>query len=261
MRQLLQTIALRLYRAITAARLLDRPWVRDGYERGYFLYKQHFEAKGVTALRAWVRPGTSVIDVGAHIGFFTLHLARWVSAGGRVLAIEPDPLNLERLRRTLARAGVDSRVDTIQAAVAEASGQGFLELNPQNPADHHLGTGGIRVALTTIDELLRERDWPVVSLIKIDVQGAEPRVLAGAAETIARFRPALFVEVHDQSLRRYGSSSRSLLDACSSLGYTPRVLSPRAVSSALTVEEILDLESRRGYVDVLWLPSENVRAE
>jgi FkbM family methyltransferase len=256
MRKVLQTIALALYRAAASVGVLDRPWVRGGYEYAYFLYKEFVEARSVTLLRAWIRPGTSVIDVGANIGFFTLHLARWVSGEGRVLALEPDTLNYARLRRAVSRAGVAARVEAIQAAVAEESGQAFLELNPANPADHKLGDSGVRVAVTTIDELTRERNWPAVSLIKIDVQGAEPRVLEGARETIARFRPAIFIEIHDASLRRYGSSARALLETCLSLGYTLRVLSRRVVSSALSVDEVLGLETQRGYVDVLLLPKE-----
>ncbi|MGH7898205.1 MAG: FkbM family methyltransferase [Candidatus Binatia bacterium] len=259
MRKLLQIVALAVYRGAAASGVLDRRWARDGYERAYFLYKQLVEARDATRLRRWIRPGASVIDVGANIGFFTVELARWVSGGGKVLALEPDPLNYGRLERTLARVGVAARVEAIQAAAAEAPGEGFLELNPDNPADHKLGPSGVRVRFVTIDDLVRERSWPVVSLIKIDVQGAEPRVLEGARETLARFRPAIFIEIHDASLRHYGSSARALVEICLGLGYAFHEPARGGSSPALTVDQILDLEAQRGYVDVLLLPGTVIR--
>ena len=255
-RNRLQSVGLALYRRLAAAGLLDRPWVRAAYERTYLVYKALIEAGSVTLLRQWVRPNTSVIDVGANVGFFTVRFARWTSGEGKVFALEPEILNYQRLRRTLARSKVDTRVEAIQMAAAEVTGEVLLQINPYNPADHRLGSSGIRVPATTIDDLLREQGWPVVSLIKIDVQGAEPRVLEGARETIVKFRPAIFVEIHDESLRRSGATARELLQSCLSLGYSLRVLSRGAVSGALTTGEVLALEERYGYVDVLLLPSE-----
>src|SRR5580693_4951300 len=107
-----------------------------------------------------------------------------------------------------------------RAAVAEVTGEGLLEINPGHPGDHKLGTEGVPVAMTTIDDLLAARGWPEVSLIKIDVQGAESRVLAGARRTLERFSPALFLEVDDQQLRRYGSSAAELLTSVTAQGYT-----------------------------------------
>ena len=85
------------------------------------------------------------------------------------------------MEHAIAKASLTDVVETIRAAVAEFTGEGLLEVNPGHPGDHKLGTEGVPIATTTIDDLLAARGWPEVSLIKIDVQGAEARVLAGAA--------------------------------------------------------------------------------
>src|SRR5262249_7918982 len=160
-------------------------------------YKDRFEAGPVQLLRRWVRPKTIVVDIGANVGFFSLQFASWVTEGGRVIALEPESVNYAGLQRAVARAGLTAVVETIQAAAADVTGQSFLQLNPGHPGDHKLASTGVAVAVTTLDDLLRTRGWPEVSLIKIDVQGAEAQVLAGARETLDRFRPVLFLEVED----------------------------------------------------------------
>ena len=93
----------------------------------------------------------------------------------------------------------------------------------------------------TIDDLLAARGWPEVSLIKIDVQGAEGRVLAGAAETLRRFHPALFLEIDDHQLRRYGSSADALLRSIAALGYTIHSREGKDLSDPLSIETALAL--------------------
>lgn len=75
--------------------------------------------------------------------------------------------------------------ETVEAAAAEVTGEGFLQISPVHPGDHKRLS--ISVTLTTVDDVIASRGWPEVSLIKVDVQGAEARVLAGAQKTIQRF--------------------------------------------------------------------------
>jgi FkbM family methyltransferase len=256
--KIVQAGLLALYRVVTATGVLNTPWGRSLYEASYWLYKSRYEAGPVQWLRKWVRPKTVVIDVGANIGFFTLHFASWVSEGGKVLAIEPEAVNYARLQRNVSRSGFAAVVDAVNAAAADAAGEALLELNPLHPGDHKLGTTGVAVATITLDHLLAARGWPEVSLIKIDVQGAEMRVLAGARETIPRFRPALFVEVEDQKLRRYGSSASELITRCTGSGYTIHTLAEDALAKPLTAGEALALVEAKGYTDLLLLPAEHV---
>jgi hypothetical protein len=108
--------------------------------------------------------------------------------------------------------------------------------------------------MITLDDLLRARGWPEVSLIKIDVQGAEARVLAGAREVLERFRPALFLEADDRGLKEYGSSATELLTSCTERGYAIHARAGKGLSAPLSIDQAL--ADTEGYTDFLILPTE-----
>jgi FkbM family methyltransferase len=181
-----------------------------------------------------------------------MKFSKWVSGAGRVLAIEPEPVNLEALKRAVARTG-STNVDVIQAAAAEKNGELFLSLNPLNPADHRLAEKGISIRAVTIDGLMQERGWPFVSLIKVDVQGAEPRALAGACETIARFNPAIFIEIDDKALQEAGSSADELIESLRALGYLMYGAGKGSFGVALSNEDSKLKCKDLGYADFIFI--------
>ena len=248
----IQTLCLLAYRGITATGLLETNLGKRAFISLYDWYKARVEAADVDALRAWITPGTTVVDVGANIGFFTVRFARWVEPDGRVIAIEPEPENLRQLRRRIGKAGVTSNVEVIEGVVAEEPGMLHLWLCPTNPAAHHLAADGMPVRAWTIDGLMAARGWPVVSLIKIDVDGAEVRVLRGARETLTRWHPVLFVEIFDRLLNEAGFSADMLLDEIESHGYRLYVSESR--HAPLTRSEAAARRQTLGYADYLCLP-------
>jgi len=253
MNKSLQSGLIGLYRLVKATGGLDTALGRRIFEGSYQLYKDRLEAGPMRMLRSCVRPKTFVIDVGANIGFFTRRFATWVSDGGMVIAVEPEAMNYARLQHAMAEAGLTGVVETVQAAVADRTGEGLLQINSGHPGDHRLGTRGVPVAKTTIDDLLTARGWPEVSLIKVDVQGAEARVLAGARRTLERFRPALFLEVDDRLLRQHSSSAGELLASVAAQDYTIHSRLGKGLSTPLSVEQALALKETKEYQDLLLL--------
>ncbi len=251
MRRAFQNSVLFAYRVVRSTGVLSTTWGRELSEGAYSLYKSLFEP-GIDHLRCLVPPGTSIVDVGANVGYFTLKFAEWVSDDGRVIAIEPEPGNLDNLNRAVSRSGV-ANVDVVHAAAAEQEGELFLSLNPLNPADHRLAEEGIPVCAITIDGLLRERGWPPVSLIKIDVQGAEPRTLAGAQETISRFHPALFIEIDDRALQEAGFSADSTIDLLRSQGYVMYGVEEDAIGVPLSNDDAMLKRKGLGYADFVFI--------
>ena len=242
---------LRLYERAVKAGLLERRWARRCFEAVYLAYKQMLEAGPTSRLRGLVEPGTAVIDVGANIGFFTVKFGRWVGPSGRVIAIEPESRNVAALRRRVAGAKLGHVVECVQAVAAGQPGELRLALNPLHPGDHRIGAVGEPVRALTLDEITKGSPRPV-SLVKIDVQGAEKMVLAGAGRLLAADRPALFIEVDDEALRGFGSSARELIETVIELGYTANSLTRRGISSVST--EVLAAKSAGGsYADVLFL--------
>lgn len=251
MKRLIQSTLLAGYRGLRRSGLLATPIGKAVASRGYGAYKAWLE-RDARHLRAWVPPGATVIDVGANVGFFTLKFGRWVGPGGRVIALEPEPANHAALVRAVDKAGLAPRVDVLRAAAAEGPGELLLTLNPDNPADHRLGDSGIAVPALRLDDLLAERHWPAVTLVKIDVQGAESRVLAGAAETLRRLRPGVFIEIDDGALRAAGSSADELIDRLAGHGYGMYALG-QGGARALGRGEARARCRQLGYADFLFL--------
>jgi FkbM family methyltransferase len=165
--------------------------------RSLDLYGEYSEQE-VQLFRAAVRPGQTVLDVGANIGAHSVALARLVTSTGRVLAFEPQrdifyalcgnvaQNNLRQVRCYLAAVGetpgtiavpeLDSEIEANYGGVGLADGLGSAVSEP--------------VTLMRIDDL----QLPACHFIKVDVEGMEERALMGAAQTIRRFRPLLYVE-------------------------------------------------------------------
>jgi FkbM family methyltransferase len=254
MKQIIQKLLLQSYRFAFASGILSTSFGRAIFEFTYFRYKALFEAGEVELLSAYVVQGATVIDVGANIGFFTLKFAAWVGDSGRVISIEPEQKNFDRLLQRVNQHGYISRVSLVKAAAAEKSGEVMLEINQCNPMDHRLSDSGMPVSAITIDELCALCDWPEVCLVKIDVQGAEGRVIAGAIETIKRFSPALFVEIEKDSVKS-DSQEFLFLKELSSLGYWPYILEKNGPKRLENFNAMLTFVKVNGYADCLFLKS------
>jgi FkbM family methyltransferase len=253
MKRALQSALLGLYKCVSTTGIFSTAWGRALLDWVYLRYKALLEVGDIHALATLVRPGDVVIDVGANIGFFAQRFAKWVRPAGKVIAVEPETVNFERLNHLLKRQGLDGVVETIQAVVAETSGTLNLRINPLNPGDHRIAPEGISVRAICLDDLLAERNWPVVSLMKVDVQGAEERVLLGARRLLEKLHPALFIEIDEPILREMGSSAERIFNFLSSLGYRIHRLEGRRISAPLPVPAALSLCCDGGYTDFLFL--------
>jgi FkbM family methyltransferase len=254
MRRAAQNALLGAYRLVFAKGLLRSAWGRRLFFALYEFYKNLFEAGPIGALRAHVPEGGFVIDVGANVGFFTERFARWVGPGGRVLALEPEAANHAELLRRLAAKGLAARVDARRAVADAQSGTARLVINPDHPGDHRIGEDGEPVPAVALDDAVPA--GAKVALIKIDVQGAELRVLAGASAILARDRPALFVEIDPAGLARFGAGVDALLESLAARGYAPHVLA-RAGPRPCPRAEVDAILSRRGYTDLVFLAGRN----
>src|SRR5262249_15982394 len=141
-------------------------------------------------LRRLLRPGLKVVDVGANIGYYALLTARFIGPEGSISCFEPEPDNVGELERNVERNRLGN-VRVLPIAAGEADGEVSLHpgINGKVAVD---GSGSLTVPMRRLDSVL---SGPV-NLIKIDVEGYEGHVLAGAERLLAAHRPLLFVEVH-----------------------------------------------------------------
>lgn len=162
--------------------------------RSLDLYGEFSEAE-VELFAQLLRPGDVVVEVGSNIGVHTVPLARITGSGGVVMAFEPQRLVYQTLCANVALNDLVN-VHAIHAAVGDTLGSVPIPvLNPTLPQNFGKftvagRTAGEQVALMTLDAL----NLQSCRLIKADCEGMETEVLRGAAQTIARFQPALYVE-------------------------------------------------------------------
>jgi len=158
-----------------------------------------------------LEPGMHVVDVGANRGWYTLYAAALVGPSGWVIAVEPDPVPLEMLRENVA-ANRLANVTIVDGAVGAEAGE-FRFVTERESALSHLardesdtGATEFRVQVQTLDDLIASSDRGAVDLVKVDVEGAEIDVLAGATHVLRDDRPVVLVEVEEAHQQRYGST-------------------------------------------------------
>jgi len=141
--------------------------------------------------------GATVLDIGANIGVFS----RWAFRHGaeKVVSFEPSPGNAECLRRNLANEMAAGRAFVIEKGLWDTTTTvSFSATNELNPGSHCVvenGKGEVTVPVVKLDDTFAELGLNRLDYIKMDIEGAEERALAGALKTIARFRPQLCVVV------------------------------------------------------------------
>ena len=168
--------------------------INDSYVGRSFDCYGEFSAGESMLFAQLVASGSLVVDVGANIGAHTLFLAQAVGPRGTVVAIEPQRMVYQLLCANMALNEV-SNVRTIHAGAGQAPGHAFVPVmdyaRPENFGGVALvDKSGEPVEIVSIDSL----QLPACQFIKIDVEGQEQAVISGAAATIARFRPVLYVE-------------------------------------------------------------------
>jgi FkbM family methyltransferase len=190
---------------------------------GRRLFGYGFCEPAARLMEALLQPGDTVIDGGANVGLYTVLAARRVGAAGRVVACEPSPTTMDLLRRNVRRNGFDWVIPR-EVALAEAPGRLTLRMfEPGSgytsfaPADATSATAA-EVVVTTLDELADEIPRPV-SLVKLDVEGAELRALRGATRLLDEARPDFIVELEPEHLERQGSSVAALQELFEAVGY------------------------------------------
>jgi FkbM family methyltransferase len=195
-----------------------------------------FEPNEFAFLDRVLKEGMVFIDVGANDGYYTLFAARRVGPRGKVAAVEPSTRERANLQRNLDRNRLDN-VSIVPAALGAASGHADLHLAHGAHAGHNTLGGfahaGViaesleRVKVETLDNVVAELGLKRVDFVKIDVEGAEASVIAGARGVISSMRPLMLLEINDGALRAQQNSAETLLDSLrTDLGYEVLVFSP-----------------------------------
>jgi FkbM family methyltransferase len=175
------------------------------------------------ALVRLLRPSMTVYDIGANVGFYAVIIAKLVGPGGRVISFEPIPNNADRIEQNLRINGFENGTVLRQALGGTDGRARFLIAHETvaskladvaRPSDPFVGE--IEVEVRRLDSLKAEGRLPSADFIKMDAEGSEPEILAGATETVNATRPLLLIELH--------GTDEPVAAALARLGYHPALL-------------------------------------
>jgi FkbM family methyltransferase len=195
---------------------------------------ENYESAVFDYLKRHVQAGMTVFDVGAHVGLFTVLLARWVGSTGRVFAFEPAPLTRAALMDHLALNEMNNRVSVRQLAVSDQEGSALLYTvanSPENTLSANHGrlpqARGATVTVTTLDAFCASQSL-IPNIIKIDIEGFEIHALRGARRILEHSRPIVVVEMHPMNWPEIGMTSTQAKQFLDGLKYRLRPLDGQA---------------------------------
>jgi len=213
-------------------------------------------------LHGCLKPGDVFVDIGAHVGYYTLLAARLVGPTGKVYAFEPEPYNHALLCRNIELNGYRN-ITVIRKAVSNRAGtsvlflsgldNGFHSLRKQSPSQYKRGS--MIVETTTLDAFLDEAGCSRVDLVKMDIEGWELIALEGMRELLSRPRSMqIITEFCPVFYTRLESGPVAFLHALMGMGLTLQVIGPDGLHPIQEdrLEELVDeLWRTEGYTNLL----------
>jgi FkbM family methyltransferase len=221
--------------------------LRDtGVGRPVYCHRQ-YEPSETAAVRRIVKPGMTVVDIGANIGYFTILAARLAGPAGKVVAIEPDPHNFSLLTKSI-HANRLRNVVALNVALGTTPGKARLFCSQANFGDHRLypeagvsGRPAIEVPVDTLDNVLAASGSPHADFVKMDVQGCEHGVLKGMPQALASSPDiCLLTEFWPEGIEQAGGSPREFYDTLERHRLCSFALESDGTESAIAFDEIMN---------------------
>ena len=164
-------------------------------------YRRRHDPHELEAIRSALRPGCTVLDIGAHKGAYTYWMSKWARPNGRLIAVEPQPDLAGKLRELYISA---NDITVKHGAVGSSVGNITLHIPGEGPsygasireleAEEGVTIREVEVPCFTLDSIVAEHQLDRVDLIKCDTEGAEREIFLAGSAMLAKFTPTVLVE-------------------------------------------------------------------
>lgn len=220
-----------------------------------------YEYGSVKVCKRFLQPGMNALDIGGDIGYFSRLFSELVGPKGQVWAFEPYPDSYNLLKKNIAFPKYQN-VIPIKKAISDSTGK-IKFFGMDLPAKHGLYDASkissglslkesLIVESTTIDDFLLSLGDPEINFIKMDIEGAEPKALAGMAKTVARLKKiTMIIEFNVTTLQLGGNSPSSFLKQLKNMGFKIQAIQPDGRLKA--VDRSVWQDAKEGYVNLLCL--------
>jgi len=203
-------------------------WLAGDDKMGDAVFTGNFEDGERQFIQGFLKPGMTVLDIGAHYGFYTVLAAKIVGPTGRVMSFEPSRRERERLLVHLRLNRILDRVSVFPVALGRETAESTLYVvagrdtgcNSFRPPAVTEPSRAIQVPVTSLDAFLALQNVACVDFIKMDVEGAELGVLEGAEGLLGRRpRPVIVAELADSRTLPWGYSASAIYDSLVAKSY------------------------------------------
>jgi len=220
-----------------------------------FLYKTFSEKKRILSIVPLVKKNSVVLDIGANIGFFSIYLSKHAQA--KIIAFEPEERNFKQLCGAINSHKLTNTITPVQYAVSDTTGTSNFYISSLSPMDHKLINSRscqvIKLPSITCDDFFsipENKLFQLISLIKIDVQGAELMVISGMHTTLQKNNyPPIMIEYAPSDLHAAQETPESFFYTFEQMNYFPYDIHKKSFIDS----NIFYTESRKAHIDLLMI--------
>ena len=209
-----------------------------------------YEKETTLLFERLIKPGMVIVDVGAHVGYYSLLAARLVGPAGKVYSFEPDPDNHSLLLKNIEYNGYHN-IRVANYAISNRLGSATLYNTALDSGRHSIyqhglpQRGTVTVDTMPMDTFLEGEGWPRIDLVKIDVEGAELDVLKGMEQLIGRSREInLIIEFNPRLLEDAGVDPHGFLDTPRAWSFTTYCINEKNGAAPLEGNDVAALTNR-----------------
>ncbi len=193
--------------------------------RYYKYFPPVYEPINFSFFKNICRPGITCIDVGAHIGLYSVFMQKL--SGGQVYSFEPAPSSILVLEKTISLNMAENKIEIISAAVSDKTGSALLRMD-SHPAsvsnslvtyNRTVDLLSYEVKMVCLDDFITEKKLSI-DFIKIDAEGVELSVLKGAVNTLSKQRPAMTLAMHPTAIAAQNENNEMIWDFLETLNYS-----------------------------------------
>ena len=243
-------------------------WSADTFTEQLRRFSAHTRNE-LAMIRAFTNTGDNLIDIGAHIGTFSIPFAQFAGRLGKVFAFDAQPDNFRLLQKNITANDLEDVIYPIHAVVAEDSQQQVKMVLPEDansgmyyfpPVDKE--DAELEITTVNIDRWYADSsDEPVVHWIKVDVEGAEIGVLKSCERLIRKHKPLMYVEVNELALARFGNSKRDIEKLLTGWGYDlfRNVGLRNSTNDRFALDRLESFARTEWFFDVLAVHSDSLR--
>lgn len=212
-----------------------------------------YENEEIAFFERMLEPEMVFVDVGANVGLYTALALRHMRHPGQIVCVEPDPVSATFLKQTISANKNGQQVSFHQLALSDKPGAVLLYQNPENKGDNRIYSDplcpdGISVSSDTLDNLLQRAAIAEINLIKIDVQGAEAKVVAGALSVLRRSNDCIMMtEFWPYGLTNCGSNPSAYLTTLEDIGFELYTLEGKTLRPVLDHQGLIASSPGRIY--------------